>query len=345
MKGVWVPHDTRDQIVDFVTQWTMRAEITSTRILGWMGLPPGKYHTWKGRYGKATEHNGQVPRDFWLEEWEKQAILQFREQHPLESCRCLAFMMLDKDIVAVSPSSVYRVLREAGMLRRWNTKPSQKGTGFVQPLSPHEHWHMDISHLNVCGTFYYLCSVLDGSSRYIVHWEIHEQMTEREVEIVLQRARELFPDAHPRIISDNGPQFIARDFKEFIRISGMTHVRTSPYYPQSNGKIERLHRTLKSECLRPGSPLSLEDARRLVKKFVLYYNTERLHGSIGYVTPIDKLEGRDTIIQKLRDHKLELAREQRRLNRLRVNQNLAAFNVKNAPSHYLIHLSQNSVCG
>ena len=339
MKGVWVPHDTRDQIVDFVTHWTMRAEITSTRILCWMGLPTGKYHTWKGRYGKATEHNGQIPRDFWLEEWEKQAIFQFRERHPLESCRCLAFMMLDKDIVAVSPSSVYRVLREAGMLRRWNTKPSKKGTGFVQPLSPHEHWHVDISHLNVCGTFYYLCSVLDGASRYIVHWEIHEQMTEREVEIVLQRARELFPEAHPRIISDNGPQFIARDFKEFIRICGMTHVRTSPYYPQSNGKVERWHRTLKSKCLRPGSPLSLEDARRIVDKFVVYYNTERLHGSIGYVTPIDKLEGRDTIIQEKRDRKLEVAREKRRLNRLKVTQNLVAFNVKNAPSHYLIYLS------
>lgn len=345
MKGVWVPHDTRDQIVDFVAHWIMRSEITSTRILGWMGLPPGKYHNWKGRYGKVMEHNGQVPRDFWLEEWEKQAILQFREQHPLESCRCLAFMMLDKDIVAVSPSSVYRVLREAGMLRRWNTKPSKKGTGFVQPLSPHEHWHVDISHVNVCGTFYYLCSVLDGASRYIVHWEIHEQMTEREVEIVLQRARELFPDTHPRIISDNGPQFVARDFKEFIRICGMTHVRTSPYYPQSNGKLERWHRTLKSKCIRPGSPLSLEDARRLVDKFVVYYNTERLHGSIGYVTPIDKLEGRDTIIQQKRDRKLEKAREQRKLNRLKVTQNVVASNVRNVPSHYLIHLSQNSVCG
>jgi len=310
-----------------------------------MGLPPGKYHNWKGRYGKATEHNGQVPRDFWLEEWEKLAILQFREQNPIESCRCLAFMMIDKDIVAVSPSSVYRVLREAGMLRRWNTKSSKKGTGFVQPLAPHDHWHVDISYINISGTFYYLCSVLDGASRYIVHWEIQEQMTEREVEIVLQRARELFPDAHPSIISDNGPQFIARDFKEFIRICGMTHVRTSPYYPQSNGKIERWHRTLKSKCLRPGSPLSLDDARRIVEKFVNYYNTERLHGSIGYVAPIDMLEGRDKTIQQLRDRKLDKAREQRRLNRQNVTQNGAASFVKNAPSHYLIHSVQNSTCG
>ena len=146
--------------------------------------------------------------------------------------------MLDRDLVAVSPSSVYRVLRGAGSLRRWNHKPSKKGTGFVQPLRPHEHWHVDISYINVCGTFYYLCTLLDGCSRYVVHWDIRESMTEAEIEIILQRAREKFPGVTPRIISDNGPQFIAKDFKEFIRICGMTHVRTSPYYPQSNGKSE-----------------------------------------------------------------------------------------------------------
>ncbi len=85
-------------------------------------------------------------------------------------------------------------------------------------------------------------------------------MREADVEVILQRANEKCPEAKPRVISDNGPQFIARDFKEFIRISGMTHVRTSPYYPQSNGKIERRHKSLKSECIRPGTP-PLQDAR------------------------------------------------------------------------------------
>ena len=89
-------------------------------------------------------------------------------------------------------------------------------------------------------------------------------MKESDVEIVIQRAKEKYPEARPRIISDNGSQFIAKDFKEFIRISGMTHVRTSPYYPQSNGKIERWHGTLKKECIMPKTPVSLEDARRIV---------------------------------------------------------------------------------
>jgi putative transposase len=263
----------------------------------------------------VNEHNAPVPRDFWLEFWEREAIINFAKNNPLEGYRRLTFMMLDQNIVAVSPSSTWRVLTKAGLLQKWNKKTSLKGTGFVQPLRPHEHWHVDISYLNIHGTFYYLCSFLDGCSRFIIHWEIREQMAETDVEIILQRAKEKYPEARPRIISDNGPQFIAKDFKEFIRISGMTHVRTSPYYPQSNGKLERFHKTIKTECIRPGVPLSLDDARRIVEEYIQHYNTVRLHSAIGYVTPADKLNGRDEEIFKERDRKLEEARELRRQKR------------------------------
>ena len=133
-------------------------------------------------------------------------------------------------------------------------------------------------------------------------------MTEQDVEIVLQRGRENFPGQTPRIITDNGPQFTAKDFKEFIRASGMTHVRTSPYYPQSNGKIERWHGSLKRECIRPNVPLSLEDARQLVERYVDDYNHRRLHSAIGYVTPGDRLAGRQQAIFSERDRKLTEAR-------------------------------------
>ena len=140
-------------------------------------------------------------------------------------------------------------------------------------------------------------------------------MKEADIEIVLQRAKERYPEARPRVISDNGPQFIAKDFKEFIRISGMTHVRTSPYYPQSNGKIERWHKSLKTECIRPQTPLTLEDARRLIQRYVDHYNGVRLHSAIGYVTPHDMLAGRQPEIHAERDRKLEQARQQRQLRR------------------------------
>jgi transposase InsO family protein len=302
-------------VIDFVKHWTKKTGIAVTHFIAWLGIAASKYYNWQRRYGKANEHNGQVPRDFWLEDWEKQAIIKFYLEHPLEGYRRQTFMMLDRDIVAVSPSSVYRVLSAAGLLRRWNGKTSKKGTGFVQPLKPHEHWHIDVSYVNLCGTFYYLCSLLDGCSRYLVHWELRETMTEKDVEIILQRAREKFPLATPRIISDNGPQFIAKDFKEFIRLTGMSHVRTSPFYPQSNGKMERYHKTIKSECIRPKVALSLEESRDQIAGYIRYYNEERLHSSIGYIAPKDKLEGRDEQIFKERDKKLEAAREIRKQKR------------------------------
>lgn len=280
-----------------------------------MALSSRKFRDWRHRYGKANEHNAQVPRDHWLEAWERDAIVAFFHRHPLEGYRRLCFMMLDQDVVAVSPVSVYRVLKKAGLLgNRWN-RPNRKGKGFEQPLQPHEHWHVDFSYVNVGGTFYYLCSVLDGCSRAIVHWEIREAMKESDVQLVLQRAREKHPQAKPRIISDNGPQFVSKDFKEFIRLWQTTHVLTSPYYPQSNGKLERYHRTLKEQAIRPKTPLSVEDARRVVGEFVDHYNTVRLHSALGYVTPKDRLEGRHEAIYDQRDRKLEAARERRRQKR------------------------------
>jgi transposase InsO family protein len=301
--------------VDFVRTWSEKTELPQDRFVGWIGVARGKFFAWRKRYGKANEHNALIPRDHWLLEDEKKAILDFFEKHPLEGYRRLAFMMIDQDVVAVSPTSVYRVLSAAGLLERWNRRPSKKGTGFVQPIAPHEHWHVDIAYLNLGGTFYYLCSVLDGASRAIVHWDIREAMTETDVECILERARELHPGVRPRIISDNGPQFIAKDFKEFIRLTGMTHVRTAPYYPQSNGKIERWHKTIKSDAIRPGQPNTLAEAHALVARFVDHYNSVRLHSAIGYVTPADFLAGRREAILTERDRKLEAARETRRLRR------------------------------
>jgi transposase InsO family protein len=161
-------------------------------------------------------------------------------------------------------------------------------------------------------TFDYLCSLLDGWSRFMVHWELREGMTEADVEQVPQRAREKFPGVTPRIISDDGPQLIARDFKEFIRLRGMTPARTSPYYRQSNGKIERWHRILKEACICAGTPLTPDGARRIVDKFVAHSNTVRLHSAIGHVAPQDILAGRAKAIHDARDRKLEAVRERRK---------------------------------
>ena len=266
MKGAWVPHDTRDAIVDFVHYGSQKTEITLACLIVGIGLSTSKWYHWKSRYGKVNEHNAWIPRDHGLDDGEKQAIIPFYDEHPLEGYRRLTFMMLDADVVAVSPSRVYRVWRQAGLLQPHTRTPSKKGTGFVQPLRPHQHWHIDIAYVNVSGTVYDLCTLLDGYSRSVVHWEIRPTMTEPDVETIVQRAREPYANERPRILSDNGPQFLARDFQEYIRIGGMSPVTTSPYYPQSNGKIERFRRTIKGDAIGTQTPLTLEDAQRVVTK-------------------------------------------------------------------------------
>jgi transposase InsO family protein len=307
----WIAPKIRDDVVAFALRYGVLSGLSLARLIRLIGIGRDKFYQWRERVGQANEHNALTPRRFWLEPWERQAIVEFARDRPGDGYRRLAWMMVDTDVVAASPSSVYRALLAAGLIGRRNVKPSKKGTGFKQPSGPHHHWHTDISYLNICGTFYYFVGLLDGFSRYLVHWEIRERMREEDVAVVVQRAREKFPEARPRIISDNGKQFVSREFKELIRLAGMTHVRISPGYPQSNGKIERFHRTLKEDCIRPRTPLSLEDARRVVGRFVAHYNGERLHSAIGYVTPLDKLEGRAPAILEERQRKLAVARARR----------------------------------
>jgi len=227
MKARWVARDIQDEIVDFTRNWPVKAEIPLDRALAWIGLASRRFGDWSARYGKANEHNGRVPRDRWLEPAEKEAITDFLQRYPLEGYRRLAFMMLEQDVAAASPGTVYRLLKRPGLLgNRWNT-PSRNGTGFEQLLQPHEHWHIDISHVNVGGTFYYLCSVLVGCSRAIVRWEMREAMWESYSELVLQRAREKHPGSRPRVISDDGLQCVAQGFKGYIRVWQANHVLSS----------------------------------------------------------------------------------------------------------------------
>lgn len=112
-------------MIDEVRRWSQKAELPLCRFIGWLGIATSKFYSWLDRYGKANEHNGPVARGFWLESWEKEAILRYQAEHPLEGYRRLAFMMLDENVVAVSPSSVWRVLHEQGRLHRWGRTRTQ----------------------------------------------------------------------------------------------------------------------------------------------------------------------------------------------------------------------------
>ena len=225
-------------------RWNERTEIPAGQFVGWLGITSSKFHDWRRRYGKVNEHNAWIPRDWWLDDWEKQAIIRFSFEYPLEGYRRLAFMMLDRDVAAASPSSVYRVLKAAGRIGRSTNKPSKKGTGFHQPIKPHEHWHIDISYINIHGTFYYLTTILDGYSRYIVHREIRRSMTEQDELVVLQRAKEKFPNENT---ADHQRQRVAvfgqglQGIHPPLRDDARANVAQLPAKQRQAGAVSRQH--------------------------------------------------------------------------------------------------------
>jgi len=287
----WVEPDVRDDIVETLLEYREKTGIPMNRLLLYLRLKEGKYYEWRKRYGIPNRHNGNIPKATWLFEHEKKAIINYAMNNREEGYRRLSYRMIDENVVYASPSSVYRVLHNAGLLYKFtNRKNSRKGLGYEQPDKPHKEWHIDISYVNVLGTFMFLVAIIDGYSRYVVYHELRGSMEEKDVELVVQKALEKFNETKPRIISDHGSQFIAKDFKKFIRYVGLIHTFTSIGYPQSNGKIERLFRTVKTDCIRRQSFLSIEDARKQIDEYIDYYNHKRLHSAIGYVTPFDRLE-------------------------------------------------------
>ncbi len=276
-----------------------------------LGISPSRFYDWNYRVGQPNQHNGQVPKKHWILPQERAAIIDYC-QDKIEQCyRRLTYMMLDDNIAAVSPSTTYRILKDEELLNHWQPTGTVKKKGFDQPQQVHQHWHIDISFVNILSTFCFLISILDGWSRYVVHHELRTNMTEADVEITIERAREKFPNVNPRIISDNGPQFISKEFKQYLRSCQLEHVFTSPYHPQSNGKLERFYRTIKSEQIRKNSYLSLADARKQIEQYIIYYNTIRLHSAIFYLTPEDVLLGCTEQRLKQRQDKLDQAKAYR----------------------------------
>ena len=283
-----------------------------THLCFLIGITRQRFPDWRHRLGVSNRHGGNLPHRNWLTEEECRLIVAFYEEHIEDGYRRCAYMMMDADIVYAKPSTVYKVLCRHGVIRHWKRMPSRKGTGFEQPLQIHEHWHMDITYVHIRGKPYYMITIIDGCSRFIVAWRLFCTMEASDVGIVQQLALECFPEAHPRFITDNGKQFVGKEFAEFITLHGYTHVTTSVYYPQSNGKIERWHKSFKGECIHRKFLSDYDQAVGEIEMYVDYYNEVRLHSAIGYVPPRIRLDGRQEQVFAEREKKLEEARRKRR---------------------------------
>lgn len=255
------------------------------------GVSRRTYREWLTRRDQETKHNGHIPRNHWATPYEIEAVIEYCKDRMELGYRTLCWLMVDANIVFLSPATVYNVLKKSGLTKIWAEMAEEKKKGFEQPTAIHQHWHIDFSYIRVCGVFYYFVSVMDGYSRKILAWSLNNNMERLWAQIVVAQAKELYPHANPRLINDNGAQFISKDFRELTKLLEIEQTFTSPGHPQSNGKLERFHRTLKEEHVRTSAYFNFEDAKERIEYWIKYYNENRLHSALMYLPPEDVFNG------------------------------------------------------
>ena len=293
------------------------------RILGALGVTRSRYHAWQRRARCDALQDRSTARVADLDAVtteEKQAVREYALAHPKDGYRRLAWQMVDEDVAFLSASSVYRVLSEADLLYRWK-RSTHSGAVPEKPTRPNERWHTDIMYLRVQDIWYFLVTVLDSYSRYVVHWNLLNSMAAWDVSLVVQEALELtrrdYPgasEATPDMVTDNGAQFTSRDFKQLVREFGLQHIRIRTYHPESNGVLERFHRTTREEIAdgARGELTNLTQAREIIARWVTHYNESRLHAGLGYIEPAEYYKGDPEARRTERRTKLARAREERR---------------------------------
>ena len=305
------PAAVKAEVLALVARTRSRTGWPLRRILRRLELSKSRYHEWVDRAARAAlDDLVQPPRCPWqvLPE-EVQAVLEYGLAHPRDGYRRLTWMMVDEDVAYLSPSSVYRILRDADLLYRW--KRSRKaGERPAEPTRPHERWHTDLMYLRVGDVWYFLVTVLDGYSRYVVHWDLLTSMTAADVRLVIQDALRQ-TGATPQVVTDNGSQFTAKDFRELVRDFELEHIRIRTYHPESNGKLERFHRSTR-EALDAVELANLSTARAIIRRWVQHYNTRRLHAALNYLPPAEYYAGDPPARLAERRRKLDTARSRRR---------------------------------
>lgn len=266
-------------------------------------------------------------RRFWkrIPESEKGRVVRIALERPEESPRQLAWHITDSEGYFISESSVYRILKAFDLITSPAYTVLSAADKFAHPTTRvHELWQTDFTYFKIVGWgWYYLASILDDHSRYIIAWKLYTTMAVGDVKDLLEEAiactgvQEVMVKYRPRLLSDNGPCYVSKELAEYLATKGIGHTRGKPYHPMTQGKIERYHRSMKNEILLQHYYLP-EELGREITRFVEYYNHHRYHESLNNVTPADVYFGRaseiETKREKIKRHTFE---KRRRYNRSR----------------------------
>lgn len=309
----------KQQILAYINWIHDRSSQSLDWVLRYLGLPRNTYYRWRRRAATGTlddRPSFQVNLDAALAE-EIQAVIAYALEHPKDGYRRLAWMMVDGDVAYLSPSSIYRILNDADLLYRYKRSSKSSGVYDFTPSAPHQQWHTDILYLWVKNRWYFFVGVLDAYSRYIVHWELLESMSGADVRAVLQSALKKYPGHNPRLVTDNGVQFKGDDFKALIREFTLKDIKIRVKHPESNGAIERFHRSLREEAIGDEMPQDKYDALDTITAWVEHYNNERLHAGLKYLRPVDYLQDKVDALLAERKYKLTKATGRRRKQNLK----------------------------
>lgn len=301
------------------SRWPIR------RTLAALGISPRSYYRWKKE--KAWEQPAAPkpvpPYEATAEE--KQQVLAYARRHPELRHRQLAWRMVDEDVAYLSPSTVYRILKENSLVCPWRRRSKRYRTAVEKASRPDQRWATDLMYVQAEATTYFLISFIDEYSRMIVHWDLLPNMEGHSLSLAAQAAIDSLPKTAdgsrvtPEIRSDNGPGYVSRDFRAVLQENGMTHQRIRPHCPEENGIIERAYRTLREE-LDGEAMTNYYSAQDALAKVIRRYNHERLHSALGYLRPIDYYRGDPERLHAERRIKLTAARHRRRECNLQLRQ-------------------------
>ena len=293
-----------------------------------MGIPSSTYYRWRKAYRRdglaGLRDNACRPQRVWnrITDDERDDIIEQALQNPEEPPRQLAFLVTDTCGFSVSESTVYRVLKAKGLVPDREVRGFPAGDEYShKPNRVNEQWQTDATYMKVVGWgWYFLISILDDVSRRVVAWRLQSKMDGEAFSEVVQDALEAtgLDQAplvkKPRLVSDNGPGLVGAAFREYTEGARIKHIFASPYHPQTNGKIERYHRSLKERVLlvTHTTPWDLE---KEIATFLAYYNSERYHEALGNVTPDDVYFGRkEAILERRQKLKTETLARRRAIN-------------------------------
>ena len=303
------------------------------RTLSMIGIPSSTYYDWYARWvdggPEALADRSPRPKSVWnrIPDTVRSDFVEFALEYEDLTPRELAVKYTDEKRYFISESSAYRILKAEDLITAPAHVVIRAAEEFKDKTTrPNELWQTDFTYLKVIGWgWFYLSTILDDYSRYIIAWKLCTTMKAEDVTATLDQALQASGCDRatlihrPRLLSDNGSSYIAGDLAKYLKARGMEHVRGAPHHPQTQGKIERWHQTMKNRVLLENYFLP-GDLERQIGAFVDYYNHHRYHESLGNLTPADVYHGRGAQILKMREEIKTQTIQTRRLQ----HQNAAA---------------------